>query len=40
MTDTTTIEITDEQKDQLDGLKLYDGESYKSVLARLINDDK
>lgn len=38
MTDTTTIEITKEQKNALDDLKASSSESYKDVLARLIND--
>jgi len=33
----TTIEITDEQKDELDNRKRVDGESYKSVLGRLLD---
>lgn len=36
MTDTTTIEITTDQKDRLDDLKLVDSEPYKSVVDRLI----
>ena len=36
MTDTTTIEITHEQKAQLDDRKRADSESYKGVLQRLI----
>ena len=35
MTDTTTIEITDEQKAQLDDLKA-SGQSYKGLLTELI----
>ena len=35
MTDTTTIEITDEQKAQLDDLKAT-GQSYKGVIDSLI----
>jgi len=43
MTDTTTIEITDEQSDVLDGLKEHPKESKKAVLQRLIdsyNDER
>ena len=36
MTDTTTIEITDEQKAQLQELKQHDRESYKAVIGRLL----
>ena len=36
MTDTTTIEITDEQKAQLDNLKA-PGQSYKGVIDSLID---
>lgn len=39
MTDTTTIEITTEQKRELNRLKTSDGESYKAVIDRLINDN-
>lgn len=34
---TTTIEITDEQKEQMDAIKQFDNESYKSVQGRLID---
>lgn len=34
----TTISITEDQKDELDELKLVDGESYKSVVGRLLGD--
>lgn len=37
MTDTTTIEITTEQKRDLDNLKHSESESYKDVLQRLID---
>lgn len=37
MTDTTTIEITTEQKDALDDLKSHKREAYKSVIADLLN---
>jgi len=37
MTDTTTIEITTEQKEQLDNLKAVDSEAYKNVIARLLD---
>jgi putative alpha-1,2-mannosidase len=36
MTDTTTIEITQAQKAQLDELKAHSRESYKSVLEKLV----
>jgi hypothetical protein len=36
MAETTTIEITRDQKRQLDERKAYDGESYKAVLQRLL----
>jgi hypothetical protein len=36
MTDTTTIEITKNQKAQLDELKAHSRESYKSVLEKLV----
>jgi len=36
MTDTTTIEITQAQKEALDDRKRADSESYKGVLQRLI----
>lgn len=36
MTDTTTIEITTEQKQALDDLKAHDKEAYKSVIGKLI----
>ena len=36
MSDTTTIEITHEQKAQLDELKEHSRESYKSVLEKLV----
>ena len=39
MTDTTTIEITDEQKDELAERKQHERESYKSVIARLLNEE-
>lgn len=37
MVDTTTIEITNGQKAELDQLKRADSESYKEVLQRLID---
>lgn len=39
MAETTTIQITKEQAEQLDKRKQYDGESYKSVIARLLDDN-
>ena len=39
MTDTTTIEIRDDQLEQLKDMKRVDRESYKSVLDRLLNGD-
>lgn len=36
MTETTTIEITQAQKAELDTLKTSEGEAYKGVLQRLI----
>jgi leucyl aminopeptidase (aminopeptidase T) len=36
MTDTTTIEITQAQKESLDELKEHSRESYKSVLEKLV----
>jgi nucleotidyltransferase/DNA polymerase involved in DNA repair len=38
MTDTTTIEITQDQKAELDKLKAHSRESYKSVLDDLLDD--
>lgn len=38
MAETTTIEVTKEQKQTMDELKLYPSESYKSVLARLLEN--
>ena len=38
MSDTTTIEITHEQKAQLDELKEHSRESYKSVMAQLLDE--
>jgi predicted CopG family antitoxin len=40
MGETTTIQITQEQKAQLDELKRVESESYKSVLQRLIGDSQ
>ena len=40
MTDTTTIEITEDQRDQLKARKQHDREGYKDVIARLLGDDK
>ena len=37
MTDTTTIEITEEQRDELKACKIHDRESYKSVIDRLLS---
>ena len=37
MTDTTTIEITEEQRDELKALKAHDRESYKSVIDRVLS---
>ena len=39
MTDTTTIEIRDDQQEALRDLKQHDRESYKSVLDRLLDGD-
>ena len=39
MTDTTTIEIRDDQQEALSDLKQHDRESYKSVLDRLLEGD-
>ena len=39
MTDTTTIEIRDDQLEQLKDMKRVDRESYKSVLDRLLEGD-
>jgi len=38
MADTTTIQITTAQKAELDSLKHNSGESYKSVLQRIIDE--
>ena len=40
MTDTTTIEITEEQRDELKQLKQHDREGYKDVIARLLGGDQ
>ena len=37
--DTTTIEITKEQRDELKALKAHSRESYKAVIGRLLEDD-
>ena len=39
MTETTTIEIRDDQLEQLKAMKRVDRESYKSVLDRLLEGD-
>ena len=39
MTGTTTIEIRDDQLEQLKSMKRVDRESYKSVLDRLLDGD-
>ena len=39
MTETTTIEIRDDQLEQLKTMKRVDRESYKSVLDRLLEGD-
>ena len=40
MTDnTTTIEITEDQRDELKDLKAHERESYKSVIGRLLEGD-
>ena len=39
MTDTTTIEIRDDQLEQLKDMKRVDRESYKSVVDRLLEGD-
>ena len=36
MTDTTTISITDEQKDELESMKQHERESFKAVVDRLL----
>ena len=37
--DTTTIEITEDQRDELKALKAHERESYKSVIGRLLEGD-
>jgi len=37
MTDTTTIEIREDQRDELKALKEHEKESYKAVLDRLLD---
>ena len=37
--DTTTIEITEEQRDELKALKAHERESYKAVIGRLLEGD-
>ena len=39
MTDTTTIEIREDQRDALSDLKQFDRETYKEVLDRLLEGD-
>jgi len=39
MTDTTTISIRDDQKDELEAMKTHERESYKAVLDRLLEGD-
>ena len=39
MSDTTTIEIRDDQQEALTNLKQHDRESYKAVLDRLLEGD-
>jgi len=39
MSDTTTIEIRDDQQEALSDLKEHDRESYKAVLDRLLDGD-
>ena len=39
MTDTTTIEIREDQRDALSDLKQFDRETYKEVLDRLLNGE-
>ena len=39
MSDTTTIEVRDDQLEQLKDMKRVDRESYKSVLDRLLEGD-
>lgn len=39
MTEHTTIQITKAQADELQGRKTHDDESYKSVIARLLDGD-
>ena len=36
MSDTTTISITDEQKDELESMKQHERESFKAVVDRLL----
>lgn len=38
--DTTTIEITEDQRDELKEHKVHDRESYKSVMDRLLYNDE
>ena len=38
--DTTTIEITEDQRDELKQLKQHDREGYKDVIARLLGSDQ
>ena len=38
MSNTTTIQITTDQKAELDDLKAHDTEPYKSVIQRLIDE--
>ena len=40
MSDTTTIEIREDQRDALSDLKQFDRETYKEVLDRLLNNDR
>ena len=40
MTDTTTIEITEDQRDKLKARKQHDREGYKDVIARLLGGDE
>jgi hypothetical protein len=39
MTETTTIQITTDQREALEARKLHDDESIKTVIARLLDTD-
>jgi len=40
MTDTTTIQITTEQRDELQARKTYDDEPIKAVIGRLLENEE